>query len=89
MSVLKVPIMIESRSINSGHTKTPISHDAIRISPVGLAASPQACFEILADVKRPQSIDDLFDRMYVLICGAALLRPLSRIVVSSGSSVNH
>lgn len=78
--------MIEPGLKSSGHTKTPISYDAMRISPVGLAASPQACFEMLADVRRPQSMHDSFDRMYVLICGAALLRPLSCKEVLLGSS---
>ena len=43
---------------SSGHTSTPTSHDAMRICPEApLAASPHACFDMLADVRSAQSIN--------------------------------
>ena len=57
-SVKNVAFMTASSAYSSGQTRTPISYDAMRTSPVvALGASPQACLDRLADVSRAQSMD--------------------------------
>lgn len=57
LSVLKVPTITESSASSSGQTSTPISHEAIRTSPFELTASPHACLDRFADVRRAQSME--------------------------------
>ncbi len=80
-------MVVLSSPKRAGHTSTPISHDAMRTSPAALVASPQACLDKLADVSSAQSIAPAPScRMYVLMCGAARLRPASDMTTSSSSS---
>lgn len=89
VSVLKVPTIDDVFSSNSGHKSTPISHEAIRTSPFGRAASPHACFERFAEVSSAQSIELWLYRMYVLMCGAARPRPPSSAVPLLGKSKKY
>lgn len=55
-SFMKLGTILALSSNKPGQTKTPSSKLAIRTSPAEFPASPQACFEMLAEVTSAQSI---------------------------------